>query len=377
MNNILIIGAGVIGLSCGYHLAQKGLKVTIIDKSEPGSGQSTRTGGGIRFLHGSKHNCILSSLSEQFWEKFPYNFDTNPNYNEIGHLFLSAENKKINQLINGNEDKNFKILNLNEINSIWPHLNALPFDQGVYCKNGGYLNQHQVISGLVTGFQKLGGSLLVGVRAETLILSDGKVQGINSSIGPLTADITINCSGADVGDLTKYDNIIEPFKSRHHELIIVNSIQSIPKKTPWLIDLDRQVHLRPNGINKVLIGGFLGSNDVVKSKNYIPKISTQWRNNVLLAAHKSFGLTSLNANVIKHWGGLYPGTKDYLPIIEKTQPGLMTAAGFSGTGLMHAPAVGMIITDLVRSGHTDKIDISVFDSKRFTKDVTIAESTGF
>ena len=108
MNNILIIGAGVIGLSCGYHLAQKGLKVTIIDKNEPGSGQSTRTGGGIRFLHGSKHNCILSSLSEQFWEKFPYNFDTNPNYNEIGHLFLSAENKKINQLINGNEDKNFK-----------------------------------------------------------------------------------------------------------------------------------------------------------------------------------------------------------------------------------------------------------------------------
>ena len=160
-------------------------------------------------------------------------------------------------------------------------------------------------------------------------------------------------------------------------MLIVNSTQSIPKKTPWLIDLDRQVHLRSDGINKVLIGGFLGSNDVVESKYYTPKISTQWRNNVILAAHESFGLTSLNTNVIKHWGGLYPGTKDYLPIIEKTQPGLMTAAGFSGTGLMHAPAVGMIITDLVRSGHTDKIDISVFDSKRFTKDVTIAESTGF
>jgi glycine/D-amino acid oxidase-like deaminating enzyme len=55
----------------------------------------------------------------------------------------------------------------------------------------------------------------------------------------------------------------------------------------------------------------------------------------------------------------------------------MTAAGFSGTGLMHAPAVGMIISDLVGSGHTNKVDISVFDSKRFTKDVTIAEGTGF
>jgi|TARA_B110000211_G_scaffold117071_1_gene135584 sarcosine oxidase subunit beta len=377
LNNILIIGAGVIGLSCGYHLAQKGLKVTIVDKNEPGSGQSTRTGGGIRFLHGSKHNRILSSLSEQFWKKFHREFDTNPNYNEIGHLFLSAENEKINQLINGDEGKNFKILNSNEINSIWPHLNALSFNQGLYCKNGGYLNQHQVIKGLVRGFQKIGGSLLVGVRAKTLILSDGKVQGINSSIGPLTADITINCSGADVGDLTKYDNIIKPFKSRHHELIIVNSTQSIPKKTPWLIDLDKQVHLRSDGINKVLIGGFLGSNDVVESKNYTPKISTQWRDNVILAAHESFGLTGLNANVIKHWGGLYPGTKDYLPIIEKTQPGLMTAAGFSGTGLMHAPAVGMIISDLVGSGHTNKVDISVFDSKRFTKDVTIAEGTGF
>jgi sarcosine oxidase, subunit beta len=108
LNNILIIGAGVIGLSCGYHLAQKGLKVTIADKNELGSGQSTRTGGGIRFLHSSKNNRILSSLSEDFWKRFPYEFDTNPNYNEIGHLFLSAKNEKINQLVNGDEDKNFK-----------------------------------------------------------------------------------------------------------------------------------------------------------------------------------------------------------------------------------------------------------------------------
>ena len=377
MSNIIIIGAGVIGLSCGYHLAQKGLNVLILDKNEPGSGQSTKTGGGIRFLHGSKHNRILSSLSEHFWKKFSHEFNTDLNYNEIGHLFLSTKSEKINQLINGDDDRNFKILNLKEINSIWPHLNSLSFNQGVYCKSGGYLNQHQVIKGLVKGFQKVGGRLLVGVKAESLIVSNGKVKGINSSIGPLTADISINCSGADVGDLTKYDNIKEPFKSRHHELIIVNSNQPIPKKTRWLIDLDRQVHLRSDGIEKVLIGGFLGNNDVVGSKNYTPLISTQWRNNVILAAHEAFGLTSLNANVIEHWGGLYPGTKDYLPIIETTQPGLLTAAGFSGTGLMHAPAAGIIISDLVRFGRTNKLDVSVFDSKRFAEDVIIAESTGF
>ena len=56
-------------------------------------------------------------------------------------------------------------------------------------------------------------------------------------------------------------------------------------------------------------------------------------------------------------GGLYLGTSHFKPVIEKTTAGFYAAAGLAGTGLMHAPATGMIVCDLIINGHTHRIDI--------------------
>jgi len=121
----------------------------------------------------------------------------------------------------------------------------------------------------------------------------------------------------------------------------------------------------------------LEKNREIDTTNYIPDTSVKWREDIISTANESFGLIMETAEVIGHWAGLYPGTIDYLPIIEETQPNFFTASGFSGTGLMHAPAVGMIISYLVSFGQTDKIDISVFNRKRFKNDFIISETTGF
>ena len=53
------------------------------------------------------------------------------------------------------------------------------------------------------------------------------------------------------------------------------------------------------------------------------------------------------------------------------------AAGFSGTGLMHAPAVGQIVADLIREGSTSALDISALQSSRFGNEQTVVDFTGF
>jgi len=198
-----------------------------------------------------------------------------------------------------------------------------------------------------------------------------------SSKGPLTADAILNCAGAMANELTQYTHTLDPFKSRHHELIIVKPERSVPEATPWLIDVDNQVHLRPDGEGKALIGGFLGKNEETNISKYRYDISSEWCEEVLKTAQSSFGLTPTNSEIIQHWGGLYPGTIDYRPVIEQTQTGFYTAAGFAGTGLMHAPAVGMILCDLITKGHTDKIDILKFSSARFSELPEVEETTGF
>ena len=379
MENIVIIGAGVVGLSCAYNLLKSGEKVTLLERGKVGCGQSTRTGGGIRYLHGTKENIRMSFLSEFFWKNFESEFNVDINYQETGHLFLTSNQQKSEELCNVDPDGllDLSALDRRQIKTKWPYLGQLIQDYGIYCPVGGYLDHQKVVDGLVSGFHKLGGKLREGVEVNTISLMENSKYRVTSSKGIIEANIIINCAGANAGQFGKYSKTAQPFTSRHHELLIVKPEKSFPDSCPWLIDIDNEVHTRPDGAGRALVGGFLGNNEVTELQGYDFPISEDWRQRVLIAAERSFGLIDWNSEVLQHWGGLYPGTVDYQPVIEEEKPGLFTAAGFSGTGLMQAPAAGLIIKDLVKFGKSEKINLSALSSHRFETLKSVSEKTGF
>ena len=91
--DVIIIGAGIIGLACAYELSQAGATVCIVEKHLPGAGQSTKTGGGIRLAHNSKINVALTQMSLPVWNSFESLFGIDPRYREFVHLFMSSEQK--------------------------------------------------------------------------------------------------------------------------------------------------------------------------------------------------------------------------------------------------------------------------------------------
>ena len=69
------------------------------------------------------------------------------------------------------------------------------------------------------------------------------------------------------------------------------------------------------------------------------------------------------------WAGLYEMTDDHNPLIGEhpSLSGFFVAAGFSGHGLMMAPAVGHAVSALLVGGRAEAIDISPFDVARFSR----------
>jgi len=171
MQSVIVVGAGIIGLSCGYHLACKGLGVTIVEENKPGIGQSTKTGGGIRYFHGSDENVEMSFVSQKFWEKFYETFNIDPDYQKTGHLFLTSNAQVSQDLYNSSNHVglNLEILKKSQIQVRWPHLSGLKLEYGIYCPLGGYLDHKKAIEGLVKGFKSLGGVIRLGVKARSLI----------------------------------------------------------------------------------------------------------------------------------------------------------------------------------------------------------------
>ena len=381
-HDVVIIGGGVIGLSCAYALALAGASVCVLEQHLPGGAQSTRTGGGVRLSHGSKANVELTRLSLPTWDAFAEEFGVDVRYRQTGHLFLtSKETSKAflaeQALWHREENVPSVIMGEMEIAGKWPHLETLDFNLGSYCSVGGYLDHHRVILGYQTALLRTGADLDIGVRVEGVIEREGRICGVETSVGPYQAQHVVNAAGASAGVIAAYANMSIPFVSRRHELLIARPDRPVPDEIPWLIDMDRQVHLRPDGQGRCLIGGFLGKDEPTDPTRYTRENTQDWLDAARAAASEAFGLTAPDSPIVDGWAGLYPGTLDYLPVIEELRPGFVTAAGFSGTGLMHAPAVGRIVCDLVQKGATDDIDISQFRSARFEKAAETAERTGF
>jgi sarcosine oxidase subunit beta len=70
-------------------------------------------------------------------------------------------------------------------------------------------------------------------------------------------------------------------------------------------------------------------------------------------------------------------TPDGHPIVEETVPGLVNAIGFSGHGLMYAPAVGRVVAELAIDGEAETVDVSALTAERFDGENPLGERTAF
>lgn len=380
--DVLVIGAGIIGLAVAHELAVAGASVRVVERHLPGTGQSTRTGGGIRLSHGSAINIALTHASLPVWQRFAARFGVDPDYRETGHLFLTSDVRRAQTLQaqaewQAGEQVNSRILSRGQIEARWPHLAGTAFETGSYCAAGGYLDHHRVIQGYVRAGEKVGVVIVPGARVEALIEEGDRVAGAVTTAGVFPARTVVNAAGPDAAYIARMAGLDIPFVSRRHELLVVRPAQPVPDDTPWMIDIDAQVHLRPDGGGRALIGGFLGRDEPVDPVDWDRTLSRSWADRVRAAAAASFGLMEPHSPIVEGWAGLYPGTRDYRPVIERSRSGLLTVAGFSGTGLMHAPAVGMIVRDLLCHGDTDLVDVSAFAAARFDGSEAVMETTGF
>ena len=381
-DDVIIIGAGVIGLACAYYLSKEKLKVRVIEKNLPGSGDSTKTGGGIRYLHGSSINAALSKMSHSFWKNYINEKEMLTSFKNTGHLFLTSKKEELTKfkeqkILNERYGIDVETLNKDEIKNKWKLLTHSPFKYGSYCNLGGYLNHFEVINYLIEKINHNGSKVETNQKVEEILISNNKVKGVKTQKGVFEGKVTINATGANANVINRLIGARTPFISRRHELLIVNSDLLFSDSFPWLIDLDNEVHLRSNGKGQALVGGFLGKDQEVDPLDYDKNSSKTWIKKVLKRASISFGLIETTPVVSESWVGLYPGTKDYLPVIEFSMDGLITAAGFSGTGLMHAPAAGQIVRNLVLKKSTRDISIDAMSSSRFLKNQGQKEYSGF
>jgi sarcosine oxidase subunit beta len=380
--DVAIVGAGIIGLSCAYFLARGGVKVVVLERKLPGAGSSTRNGGGVRSQLGTATNVQLSVLSEPYWSEFEERFGVDPWLRRIGYLFLAADEAELQVLRHQVELQHqfgvpSELLAAEDLSARWPILGELGFTGASYCAADGYLNQHRVIRGLAQAAEAAGATIECGVEVIGFDVGADRIGAVRTVKGTLRTDIVVNCAGAWAPHVAEGIGVQLPIRGRRVQLLHAHSSASLPPDLPWLIGPLGQVHVRQDTAGRVQVGGFLGADETVDALAFDHGADPGWITGVLEQTRETFGIEIEGSSVVESWAGLYPSTPDQHPIIDRTEAGMIVVGGFAGLGLMHAPAAGLLAAELILEGKISSVNAADVSLARFSGPIESIERTGF
>jgi sarcosine oxidase subunit beta len=353
--DVVVVGAGVVGLSIAFHLTQRGASVKVFDRDGIGAGASGVQPGGVRQQWGTRVNCLLARESMQLYAgaRELLRMRVDPGFQACGYLFLAHSESALSRMEENVRLQNelgiqSRILAPGEAAELVPGLDVAGVAGAAWSADDGYFDRPQ---SLVEAFGELA-DVQIGEVLE--VRDQGAVR--LATGGELQADAVVVAAGAETPRLlpelpirpeTRFLFFSEPIRERLLE--------------PLVVSPERRFAAKQLADGRVLASD-LGARaaDVDRGRSNVRVAFEELLPQLVFVA-----LPTLVE-------GIYDVTPDHQAILGRVRDRVWVAAGFSGHGFMLAPAVGRIIAESVLDGREDAA-LSVLDAERFSEGRLVPE----
>ena len=378
--DVVIIGAGIVGSSVAYHLTQAGCKnVLVLEReSHQGKGSTGKSMGGVRAQFSTAPSIRMSLYSIPFFRAFEEAMGHPSGYRGQGYLFIATEERHLRYLRTNYELqtslglKTVELLKPEDVTRMVPQLRGDDVLGGSFCSTDGFVDPHSVMTGFMLRAID-GGARLVRNAEVTAIDRDATgVSGVQTATDRIATRIVVNAAGAWAGLVAKLAGIDLPVEPLRRMLVPTEPFDKIAHSAPMTVDMGSGFHFRPEGLGLLMAWNDPGETPGFKTDfdpAFVEKILTR-------GVGRLPCLEEAEVNPKRAWAGLYEMTPDHHPILGAAPgiAGLYLANGFSGHGVMHSPATGKIVSDLVLQGTSDLVDTRLLGYERFAEGRLLEET---
>lgn len=330
--NIAILGAGVVGTSVAYHLARRGCDVAVYERAPDfGAGSTAKATGGYRAQFDTAVNVHLSLLSREKLLRFEEETGVDPGYAPHGYLFLACSEDELRALRQAQAVQHAcglseaRMVDAREARELNPRIGDESVIGGAFCPTDGFIRPMNILRGYAEAARRLG------------------VRFVFNASGEVDAEVVVDARGAWSGPP------VVPVRRNVVATVPTDVLDASMPMTIWAADW---YHLRVRDGRVLLLWP---DDPVVDDDEWLRRVIEMTRSRIPCLTDVPLG---------ERWSGFYEMSPDGLALLGRVDEHRWVATGSCGHGVMHAPALGQLLAEMIVDGHAS-LDVSALDPLRF------------
>jgi sarcosine oxidase, subunit beta len=372
---VVILGAGVMGASTAWHLARRGVRrILLLDRgAAPGAGSTARATGGFRAQYATAINVRLSLLSRAKLAAFHDETGVDPGYAPLGYLWLAGTKEELEVLAYARQVQHAS--GLSEAVSVTPddirRLNPAVSVEGVrggaWCPSDGFIRPLDLLAGYLGGAERLGVRIRWGADVNRLDLgAGGRVVAVQTDTERIPCGAVVNALGAWAAGVMSGTGFDLPVTPLRRQVAATVPTDILPPTMPMTIFVSDGFHLRVRDGRVLLLWPTPGA----PSRPFDDSVEPAWVEAVVEKARARVPvLRNVAVDRAACWAGLYEISPDKHAILGPTPgvPNVFLINGSSGHGVMHAPALGQLLAEIIVDGRASTLDVGRLRPGRFAE----------
>ena len=376
--DIIVIGAGVIGASVAFHLAELGAKsVLVLDRDQVGSGTGAQSSGILRTHYSVPENV---RLAHQSWAAFAAYADyvddpeAGSGLVQCGYMIAARGDQRVNALKSSIAAQRLMGVAVEEVDGASAH-DRLPIAEFHeheligYEPQAGYADAYLVNTGFARAARRRGVKIFEGVGATGLISNGSRVTGVKTAQGNFNADLVISTQNMWALELAQWLPCQVPLVPERHLVIALQSEAAYTSQMPVFKDLasDGMLYYRSYGGKQMLVSEGLAGEALMTPDNNQGDVSMDKVVEIGAQVAQRFPAYA-EAQLASSWTGVYDVTPDWNPVLGSLPgvDGLLVAFGFSGHGFKLSPAIGKVMAQAAL-GLPTEVCLNPYRIERFSE----------
>jgi len=380
--DVVVIGGGIIGASVASHLLARDsrLEIVVLEKeAEVGSGATSKATGGIRHQFSTGTNVRLTQLSYPYFSDAERILGRSVDFVRHGYLFVTTDPRTLAQLtanvtLQQRLGVRSRVLAPSEMSALLPELVVDDLAGGTFCPDDGSADPYGLLQAFLGLARELGLRVFTSEPVVSVDREGERIVGVTTPRDRYRAPVVVNAAGPYADQIGALAGIVIPSKPYRRQVMVTEPVPDLPETFPLTVDLDTGWYVHRQGKSAVLMGG----TDKDRHPGYDTTVDWEAFDLVFQAAARRVPPLA-EAKVMRAYAGLRDLTPDYHGVLGEAHaaPGFYVACGFSGHGFMHAPAIGLLMAELILDGRARSMDVGPLALERFERGALDTETNMF